>query len=284
MHRLTCRLVLATAFAVVASHSAAPQFAWAGKPVPVPVRFQLTLIAPPADRVGGGYEVRDMNNHGQLVGVYSVGDTSQPQTAFLYDPLLNPNMAVRLDWLVDPADIPPGWYVRGATGINDDGVIIGYLARPNTSFHDAGLAFVVYDAGGPDARLVVLPDRASDAGPPFTFVYPAAINDDGDILCTFQEDGIYHAYVFNPEFDSAPFILPMALLSTDSAIAMNNSNAGRPPQVAGHLPTGGNLSLHAWRSGAGSLLRHELLLKGRIHRPGHQRRGSLLRPTFEQER
>lgn len=237
MKKLICCCGFAAALVVVASMIHATQSAYAGKPASPPVKFQVKLIAPPADRVGGGSGLRDMNNLGQLVGVYSVADTSQSQTAFLYDPHLSPDTAMRLDWLMNPADIPAGWYVRGATGVNDNGVIIGYLARPNMSFYDAGIAFALYGAGGPDARLVLLPDRADAASTPWTWVYPEGINDDGDIVCTFQENGNYYAYVFNPEVDTLPIILPMALMG-DQAIAINNSNAGRPAQIAGNLATG----------------------------------------------
>jgi hypothetical protein len=62
-----------------------------------------------------------------------------------------------------------------------------------------------------------------------------AINDDGDVLCTFIKDGVIGAYVFNPLVDSAPLVLPVVLYN-DSWLALNNSLGDRPAQVVGHLP------------------------------------------------
>lgn len=195
---------------------------YAGKPAPPPpVKYSVTIIP-----TSVSMWAEDMNNHGELVGAYS-------------DPnVVNPNQGIsaflvsegRVYDLSEIADPPPGWYFARAHGINDAGSIVGYLglevgAGTDTVRH----GFVLHRPIGQPAYVEELPDSN------WAYASGKDINEDGTVLGYFRNaSGTPGTYVYYSQLPPQPAteVLPIQQQYVTS-IALNNSIAGRPAQVAG---------------------------------------------------
>lgn len=112
-------------------------------PEPPPVQYQLTFLPV----LGSNMDVRDMNEHGDLVGAYRKADSSL-STAFVYTAELG---MVDLNLLLAP-DSP--WTLTAANAINNHGVIVASGRLPGDTvsralrvqFNEAG-ELTVFDLG-----------------------------------------------------------------------------------------------------------------------------------------
>lgn len=201
----------------------------AGKPAPPPppppvpkMRIQFFDVPNPSgDKFAIG-----MNNQGQVVGVYST--STGEEHAFLYDPEVNPTMAVDLNDLVDA---PEGWVIAKAYDINELGVVVGRLNSISDSTIARGF---VCDLWATPPTVQLLPDTA------WSYAYAYRINEHGDVLGRFKTTAGIGQYVYHMgpagEADAA-----VTILSTNERLAgaINNPVGSRDTQVLGQdLATG----------------------------------------------
>jgi probable HAF family extracellular repeat protein len=215
---------------------------------PPPFTYQISFPGLPFDATSTGVHINDINNLGQVVGWYQTGTDSR--NAFLFDPF-SPSAVIDLNTLINVEDLPLGYHIASAVGINDHQVIVG-------SLHDAEgnrLGFAL-DYGAAPRVLDLLPELSP------TYNYGRRINENGDILGVYLDvDGLYNAYLFNPGFydgnlgvpdlrdlrggDGAPIDMssdPVTFLPLDgsaNSVELNNPLNGRPAQIGG-TDSGGN--------------------------------------------
>ena len=103
-------------------------------PPPPPVNYGIQFWTFPQ---GDGSVLNKMNNLGQVVGRCWGSNGTAPNHGFIYDPSVDPDTAIDLNDL-NVAGFPPppagytGWMIGSAVGINDNGVVVGYLQPVNT--------------------------------------------------------------------------------------------------------------------------------------------------------
>lgn len=159
----------------------------AGKPVHPPpppavpkMRIQFFDVPNP----DGEKYIVQMNNFGQVVGHYETA--AGERHGFLYDPVVNPEVALDLNDLVDA---PEGWVIAGARAINDYGAVAGFLHPVGDE--TVSRAFVC-DLSDPTPFVQTLPDSE------WTSTLALGINENGDVLGKFRNaDGTYGLYVYN---------------------------------------------------------------------------------------
>lgn len=236
-------LLLATALCLTA---ASPAFA--GKPgsggstLPK-VRFQIQYFAMPHG--AGGGNIDDMNSHGETVGWYL--DANGQKCPFAYLPDLDPQTAFDLNDLVAA---PAGWIIASAVGINDQGIIVGYLLQTGSTADPNARRGFVLDTTAATWSLQSLPDDA------WTFSYPRDINENGDIVGYYADaSGASCAYIYNPAIDIAPVTMGLAV---SGMISLNNPQGIRPAQVGGTLADG---TQFRWTPGVGL----ETVTSGELH-------------------
>src|SRR3954471_5038113 len=69
---------------------------------------------------------RDINDSGDIVGIYSPENYVSPTVGFIYD---RAGRFRDLNTLIDGSD---GWIVQEALGINESGQIVGWARKPTT--------------------------------------------------------------------------------------------------------------------------------------------------------
>jgi probable HAF family extracellular repeat protein len=154
-----------------------------GKPKPPPpppsppvlydIQFWTTPPAYP------GFYLNKMNNLGQVVGWCS--DNNTGRHGFLYDPWTDPDCAVDLNTL-PITNIPNGWVIASAVGINDQGVIVGYLRPTDPSITTLRKGYIL-DTTATTLQLEFLP------GPePSSYWGCYRINNSGDVLVYYKDD------------------------------------------------------------------------------------------------
>ena len=198
---------------------------------PPPALFELQRYAMPANYAGGTVAAEEMNALGELVGYYGASDaTEQP---FYIDVRSGATVASNLNDLpLDPNyDVPDGWYIYAATGINNWSDISGALAL--SSDPDQLRGFVLEMVPDPtDAsvlpRLHLLPDEA------WTHTYARRINDAGQVLG--RGDDIT-SYIYRTGLHGLPGDLEVEVLpfQFDAWSAhMNNPTASHGTQIAAY--------------------------------------------------
>ena len=129
-----------------------------GEDPPPMVLFELQRYEMPADYGGGTVSSQQMNVFGELVGYYPLSDgTEQP---FYINVRSGAVVASNLNDLpLDPDyDVPDGWYIYAATGINNSSDICGALALSSDPEQLRGFVLeLIPDPHGPD--------RAAEAAP-----------------------------------------------------------------------------------------------------------------------
>lgn len=197
------------------------------------VRYRIRLPQlPPNSTLGGGI-VNDMNNVGEVVGLYS---SPQGITAFLYAPARNVNQAIDLNDLAT-GGIPDGARLSEGVAINDWGVVVGCLQQANGTVHPFAL-----DLGAETPAVDLLPNFGAN------MAYATQINENGDIIVQIMDTR--SAYLFNPGLyngdpgvrasrdgvsqnfsEETPQLLPARLSFNE--IRLNNPLGERPAQIAG---------------------------------------------------
>ena len=210
------------------------QHAFAGKtapppPTPPPVNYALGLFTMPTDYAGGSMHVLEMNDYCEAVGRYYLPDNTQQP--FYFHALSGNTVATNLnDISLDPNwQVPQGWYIFAALGINDLGDIVGALARlgePNTR-----RGFVLELRPNPldttvTPRLHLIPEN-----PAWSQTYARRINNAGDVLGLWDDVTAYH---YRPALhgiagDTNVNILPFACSGWDAL--MNSPTASHGTQV-----------------------------------------------------
>ncbi len=198
-----------------------------GDPTPPPVIFKIESIPMPTATSTLG--VTAMNNGGQVVGSF---DTEINRFGFIYDSVNFSTPAVDLNSILSA---PEGWTIASAQDINEDGMVVGYLA-PEGPFDYGGdwlpFAANLFLPTGP--QLIVLPNGQSSRS------MAAAVNDDGDIVITYKQGEAHGVMVFNPGLDfGSPdddVITPVPVLIRGiGEIDINNSSIFGAAQIAGVL-------------------------------------------------
>lgn len=191
------------------------------------VRYQIQLWSTPG---GGTGFINDMNTQGQVIGWYKT--SSGEKRAYLYDPSVNLTQAIDLNTIATP---PTGWVIASAVGINDFGMIVGYLEPVGT---DGTIrAGYILDISAASPVLQPIPDSE------WSNTLPRAINEDGDILGLYvNANGFYGAYIYNPAEDPLPVDLGIELQHAEYC-AINNSTATRGPQIALQIRDGSNAGI-----------------------------------------
>ena len=145
------------------------------------VRYRIHLPRLPANSTFGEFDVLDMNNAGDIVGLYS---SARGITAFLYAPARNIKLAIDLnDLAVD--GIPEGAWLRAGFAINEWGVVVGCLQQANGDVHPFAL-----DLGADTPVVDLLPNFGA------AFASGSQINENGDIIVRIENPR--SAYLFNP--------------------------------------------------------------------------------------
>lgn len=230
-------LVAASTVALLA-FAVSPQPAFSGKPKPPPpppqpVKYEVQFWNSP----GGGYpNIDSMNNNGQVVGWYTT--TGGSQRAFLYDPGVNPTVAVDLNSIVAP---PTGWVIASAVDINDQGMIVGYLQSTD------GSQTVGYflDTLAATPALLPLPTQGS------TYSYGRRINESGDIAGVYRDaSGTWGAYVYNVPSDT--IIDLNVALQTAASVDINNPTPAHDTQICLQIQDGSAFGApYRWTRGHG---------------------------------
>ena len=195
---------------------AVPRESQAATPPLPKLRIQFFNVPDP---IGEKY-VLGINNLGQVVGKYTSSGTEH---AFLYDRVINANMALDLNDLVPPLS---GWVIASANDINDHGAIVGYLRSLSDPNVRRGY---VLDTTAKAPVLQLLPDSA------WSNTFATGINEFGDVLGKFKNaDGTYGVYVYNCGLyvpaDPAPIVLSTNVIYGN---AINNPVGTRGTQVLG---------------------------------------------------
>jgi hypothetical protein len=208
-----------------------------GDPPPVlpKVRYEVQYFTAPSNDVTG---INALNNRGQVVGNFHVAAPDVKRHAFLYDPnglhipadiydpVVHANRAVDLNAIgVEEESIPPNWHIASATGINNQGVVVGYLSPEDMSERRG----FVLDLSKSPLVLETIPDEAFG-----TYTYPRRINDNGDIVGHGDIAENHINYVFNlHDFRLNPVLDgPYSWLS-GSLPELSNPAPGQPAIVAG---------------------------------------------------
>ena len=188
--------------------------AHAGKPKPPPLpAMRYTVQFWQAPNGGRLYGFNDMNNHGQVVGLYL--DANGSKRGFVYDPAVDPDTAIDLNTI---AAAPAGWRIRAALAINDDGMIVGSLSPSDDT---QKLGFLLDLTTG---TLVTLPNQGSSLS------NGVDINESGDVLANYtRADGSHGAYVYNLPNDSL-VDLNVNVFNYDG-MRMNNPTSAHDTQV-----------------------------------------------------
>jgi hypothetical protein len=176
------------------------------KPPPPPVLYDIQFwTAPDGEDL---VQVNKMNNLGQIVGKYAVACT-QEMRAFLYDPMYdqngNPTATEAIDLnTIATAPVVDGtqMVIASAVGINDYGVIVGYLQPAGSNiFGNVRKAFVL-DTMASTPTVVLLPEPES------AYAWWLRINNNGDILETYlNPDSSCAACVYTWDSASSKYIL-----------------------------------------------------------------------------
>ncbi len=178
-----------------------------------------------------------MNENAAIVGDYRA--LSGLMSGFLYDPAINAQQAIDLN---DMVDIPEGWMIRAGYGINDRGAIVAAIVKLS-ALDPADPAFeihgVLIDTREERVNGKWIPISIPDVAPAISF--SRGINNNGDIVGVFEENGAAGAFLFNTGLyreagpDAEPQILPVQLVSwfTFQSLLLNDPLANRPLQVVG---------------------------------------------------
>jgi len=201
---------------------------YAAKPPALPpVRYVVQIWDWPV--VGGLGDVNDINNLGQAVGYYDV--PGLPRSAYFYDPFVDPDQAVDLNDFVAGRGVPAGWRIASGTGINDQGIVVGYL-RPNDPTVFAQRGFVL-DTNAETPAIVLLPNHGA-----WVNFYPANVNENGDVRAVYSENGLTYIYFFNLSDPSAPLFLNAPIYGSINTGSLNNPIGNRSAQIGGRLADG----------------------------------------------
>jgi len=142
-----------------------------------------------------------LNNWGECVGSYGTPDGHQH--AWYFRPQ---TMTQALDLNSIGVDVPSGYFLSGATGINDSGEIVGFMRKILAPTFRRGFVIELRPISGTLPVLHELPDSY----PTWVDTYPRRINSQGEILGIFN-DGLstylgWTAYLYNFKY---PTIAPM---------------------------------------------------------------------------
>lgn len=214
-HRVTSGLLFAAVLQAVCTLSVSPVAAAkpAPPPPPPPVKFALQLAYAPVS-----VTVDDMNDQGELVGVYDSKWTNRMEAC-----LVTGEQITSLESLV-PA--PEGWFYAHATGINNAGSIAGYMYRDTDTISSTKSkhGFVIHRPVDAAAYVMEVPD--ADLGSPWT----ADINEDGILLVhTLDLDSsLRKGYVLDTH-SAAPTLTELPLLVS----SFGGMNSSIPAQIWG---------------------------------------------------
>jgi hypothetical protein len=219
-HRLLARVAAAIVAALAVS-----AFAAKPAPPPPPIRYQIQYWDVPSP-TGFAYQT-DMNNLGQVVGWYM--DVNGEKLAYLYDPSVSPTMAIDLTSAYAAAGLPAGWVVASAVGINDQGLIVGYLAPSGSPSNSPVRQGFLLDTLADTPQIMPLPDWG------LTFTYPKDINEQGHILGVFKSPtGVWSAYFWRPGVDASPTFLNANVYNPDF-LRLSSPAGAASPIVGGQL-------------------------------------------------
>jgi hypothetical protein len=224
----TCKLLLTAivALGLSADFAAAPLYAQGkGKPggggsnpPPPPVTYALKVFDMPT--IATDYilmETYNMTSTGVVVGYFRQGGPYQP---FLYDPSIDPDMAINLNDL-GVAGLPEGWRIVAAIGVNEYGFVVGAIEE--IAVPDVYRGYLL-DLNADPPLLQTLPDGPGHA-------YARGINDCMDIVGVARAaNGNLRGYVFNPLIDLEVTDLGIDL---DHRVKLSNPLPGFPAQVTG---------------------------------------------------
>jgi hypothetical protein len=218
---------------------------FAAKPAPPPpppplppIAYLIQLWEVPAPNTLS--YVSRMNNLGQIVGYMS--DPNSERRGYLYDPSIDPDTAFDLNDIA--VGVPDGWRIAKASGINDQGILVGDLAPLGQVGNIIRQAFVL-DTNVVPPVVVPLPNWDN-----WVTTSGSDINENGDIFGYYVgDDGLKYAFLYNPSDPATPWFLSVPI-NTNGVYAghLNNPSGSRPCQVTGYLADGGG-------SGAGTPFR-----------------------------
>lgn len=216
---LLSALMLSAGSLSIADHKGTPHGKPGGGEDPPPppppadlpdVRYRIQFIEQPTNATAASYVwINDMNNLGQVVGIYSSTAGRRP---FLYNPLVSTDQGVDLNAIVT-AGIPDGWRFRSALAINDHMVVVGNMEEISTGQRRP----VAIDLLAVDPVVDLLPDVGVDHSHGFK------INENGDILGVVDlGDGLWASWIFNPGLYGDP--------------AQRTPRDGTPLDMSGEMP------------------------------------------------
>jgi len=198
------------------------------------LRYRIHFLQLPADAIPGHLWIYDMNNAGEVVGVYN--SSRGGISGFLYAPTRDATRVINLnDLTVD--GIPQGAKLQSGNALNDWGVVVGALQQANGDVHPFAL-----DLRAETPVVDLLPHLGA------SLAKGTQINEHGDIVVQIKDPP--SAYVFNPGLynedpavhdsrDNAPrdlrkqtpHLLPAEI--SRGPLQLNNPFGSRPAQIAG---------------------------------------------------
>src|SRR5262249_20368700 len=108
--------------------------------------------------------------------------------------------AVDLEILIAGAGVTQGWKIGSAVGINDDGLLVGYLAPLGAGYQSVARQGFALDLGAAAPQVVPLPNWGD-----WTMTYARCVNNNGDILGVYKNpDGSFGLYFYNPSDPTTP--------------------------------------------------------------------------------
>lgn len=183
------------------------------------------------------------NDLGMICGYYSDSGGSPNRSAYLYDPYDpgNPSTAVDLNTL-DVAGLDSDWFFRSAVGLNNNGLIVGYIALK--ADYTVRRGFVLDLAPDPeDPTAIPQVHLLPDTGRGWLDTLATNVNDNGDILGMFDRaDGTTGAYLYNPGLRGAvadDLIEINVNIETQLRRGLSNPPAGEPAKVVLEVVGGG---------------------------------------------
>ena len=198
--------------------------------------------------------VNDLNDSAMAVGWYV--HTSGVQNGWIYDPSVDVSTAIDLndlaiDGLDDDGDGLNDWYIASAVGLNNNGLVVGYVRPFDDPTYRAGFVLDL------DTMIVhSLPDQnLADS-------YARRVNDNGDVLGQFVgADDLHYAYVFNPglrgdaDADIEVINTPVGSQRTE----LSNPPPGVPTQIVGGANDGSATGvIFQYTRGGSAVYRYDL--------------------------
>ncbi len=185
------------------------------------VEYQSVAISLPST---DSIYLNDFNDSAQACGRFGT-----PRSGWIYSPVLANHP---VDTVVDVntlniEGLNAGWVIRNCVGISNNGLVVGQVSPVDDASETAWRGYVL-DISVTPAQFYELPDDAYS----WDSTFARKVNDNGDILGTFQVGGMVGSYLYNPGLRSGDPEIELEVLDFIDTRAIKGSLNNPPVGVA----------------------------------------------------